>query len=94
MSERSTEEVRLVEVMSPAIGDACTLDELRAYAARILAAGWRPTDECEACHGSGLYPNPTGYFAAPTEWLGCPDCMGAGRLMSTIRSAAPSKEDR
>lgn len=46
----------------------------------VLAAGYRPTVECEACRGSGLYPNPTGVFYAPTEWLGCPDCQGAGRV--------------
>lgn len=34
---------------------------------------------CDSCQGSGLYPNPTGVFYAPTEWLGCPDCEGTGR---------------
>lgn len=48
----------------------------------VLAAGYRPTVECESCKGSGLYPNPTGMFYAPTEWLGCPDCQGVGRTFS------------
>jgi hypothetical protein len=47
----------------------------------VISAGYRLTEECEACGSSGLYPNPTGVFYAPTEWLGCPDCMGAGRLI-------------
>lgn len=36
------------------------------------------TDACLSCNGSGIYPNPTGVYFTPTEWLGCPDCRGTG----------------
>jgi hypothetical protein len=67
-------------------GGDCECDNDRWEA--MYAAGIRVTQECEPCKGSGLYPNPTGVFYAPTEWLGCPDCMGAGRVIPSAETEA------
>jgi hypothetical protein len=59
--------------------------EQRIAFAIAYMRGWADTEDmdagpCRSCQGSGLYPNPTGVFYAPTEWLGCPDCQGTGNF--------------
>lgn len=87
----TTERERLIELVLPELGcdfhrpdyGACAAcgPTAERVAEALTEAGYRLTDKCEACDGSGLYPNPTGVFYAPTEWLGCPDCRGDGRLI-------------
>lgn len=61
----------------------------------LTVHGWRLLDDdggtrecsaqpCESCKGSGLHPNPTGVFYAPTEWVGCPDCNGTGEVVLPV----------
>ena len=87
MSEERTQLTPEKDALAELIWNTSRADEgtISATGANIIAralrgAGYRITDECDACKGSGLCPNPSGYVGAPIEWLGCPDCMGAGRV--------------
>lgn len=82
---RDAEVLALMRLLAPVVEQrrhhGLNIEDAEVYARTVLEAGYRLTEACAACQGSGLYPNPTGVFYAPTEWLGCPDCMGAGRVL-------------